>query len=170
MDQGLGDVLENKKKEKKPLRDAQKERIYQKVTQLIQSLNCVEQYELYVFIYKDIIRRLNRIDGYKDATALREEYEQRLKEYEAEAKENIYQNALALKENVKYAPDLQWVRKEIERIPDYKDVEEIAKWCDSKQNDMEKKERKLAVIRFIVLIFVIAFVAYGGTYLYSLIK
>ena len=61
-------------------------------------------------------------------------------------------------------------RKEIERIPDYKDVEEIAKWCDSKQNDMEKKERKLAVIRFIVLIFVIAFVAYGGTYLYSLIK
>lgn len=140
---------------KKELNDVTKEKIYQKILELDKSVKSIEQYELYVFVYKNIIQKAKRLEGYKDSAAYQEKYEKLLEKMQETGREEIYQKALELKKNAKKAEDLQWIRKEVRRIPGYKDIDTIGEWCNTMQESMEKREKRNAWIR----LFIIALVA-----------
>lgn len=153
--------------EKKGQSDEAKEKMYQRMLELDKSVACIEQYELFVFVYKEIIQKAKKLGTYKDADTYRKKYEKELETLQIESREKIYQHALELKENAKKAEDLQWIRKEIHRIPGYKDVEAIGEWCDSIQDDMEKREKRNAWIRLVVIILVVLVIVFVGKYLYE---
>lgn len=154
-----------KNTEKSVLTDEEKEKIYKRIKKLEKSTKCIERYELYIFVYKTIIQKAKKIHGYKDADASCEKYEKELQKLTEKCQEEIYQKAIALKENVKKAEDLQWIRKEASRIPGYKDIEEIKKWCDTVQDGMEKREKRNAWIRICIIVIVVSFLVLGGYYL-----
>lgn len=170
----MGDSQENmgkmqKKKAKTPkkeLNDTAKEKIYQKILELDKSVKVIEQYELFVFVYKNIIQKAKRLEDYKDAVIYKEKYEKLLEEIQKEGREKIYQKALKLKENAKKAEDLQWIRKEVHRIPGYKDIDTIGAWCDSMQENMEKREKRNAWIRLFIIVLVVCIIALIGRYVY----
>lgn len=139
----------------KPLKEKGKIRMYGRVQKVIASMGCIEQYELQVFIYEFLIRKLKRLDDYKDSKELLKKYEEELRQYKKDGTEAIYQNMLKLQKQVKRAEDIQWVLKEAKRIPEYKDVAEVEEWCKQQINIMEKKEERLACIRIAVVILVI---------------
>lgn len=158
MDEMIENVenTENKKlKVKKELSEKSKQKLYAKTKKLMDSSRCIQQYELYVYIYKVIIRRLRRLNGYLDSAELLEEYKERLRKLKVEGKEEIYQNMLQLKEQVRRAEDIQWVRKEAARIPGYKDVDEVSAWCEEVLKKMEKQERFYSTIRIIILLAIV---------------
>lgn len=144
-----------------------KEKMYQRILELDKSVACIEQYELFVFVYNEIIQKAKKLGEYKDADDYRKKYEKQLETLQIESREKIYQHALELKDNAKKAEDLQWIRKEIHRIPGYKDVDAIGEWCDSMQDNMEKREKRNAWIRLFVIILVVFVLAFGGKYLYE---
>lgn len=158
---GMFQNMKEETPEKKEKKKTGKEKLYQKILMLDKSVKCIEQYELFEFVYKDIIKKAKKLEGYKDADVYKEKYEKQLKKLQIEAREEIYQNAVKLKENAKMAEDLQWVRKEIQRIPDYKDVDEISRWCDLMQNRMEKREKRNAWIRISIIILVICILIFA---------
>ena len=119
------------------------------------STGCIKQYELYLYIYKVIIRRLRKLNGYLDSADLLKEYKERLKKLKENGREEIYQNALRLKEQVQHAQDIQWVRKEIARIPGYKDVDEISVWCDDLMKKMEKQEQVYSTMRIMIFLTIV---------------
>lgn len=165
-------VMENKevakgKKNKKEMSEESKKVFYDKTKSIMESTRCIEQYELYTYIYKLIIRRLRKLDGYLDSNELLEEYEARLEKHQIEGKEKIYQHLLELKNQVQRAEDIQWVRKEAKRIPDYKDVEEINAWCDDVVCTMEKKEQIASFIRLgIILVILVVIVIFTKLYFF----
>lgn len=140
---------------KKEMSEAAKKKLYDKTKKLMESTGCIEQYELYLYIYKVIIRRLRKLNGYLDADELLAEYRRRLKKVKEDGQEEIYQNAIHLKQQVQCAQDIQWVRKEIARIPGYKDVDEIGAWCDDLMKKMEKQEQVYSSIRIIIFIAIV---------------
>lgn len=164
-----GKMQENETKipEKKELDNAAKEKIYQKILELDKSVKAIEQYELFVFVYKNIIQKAKRLGDYKDAAVYQEKYEKMLEEIQKEGAEKIYQRALMLKENAKKAEDLQWIRKEVHRIPGYKDIDTIGAWCDATQENMEKKEKRNAWIRLFIIVLVVCVIALTGRYVYE---
>ena len=123
-------------------------------------MQCIEQYELQVFIYEFLIRKLKRLDDYKDSKELLQKYRQEYVQYKKEGTEAVYQNMLQLKEQVKQAEDIQCVLKEAKRIPEYKDVAEVEKWCKEQMDIMEKKEERLACIRIAVVVLVIVAIVF----------
>lgn len=148
MDQLIENVAKTEnKKTKKELSEKAKKRLYDKTKKLMESIKCIEQYELYLYIYRVIIRRLRKLNGYLDSDELLKEYRERLAKVKKDGQEAIYQNAIRLKEHVQCAQDIQWVRKEIARIPGYKDVDEIGVWCDNLMKKMEKQEQVYSTIR-----------------------
>lgn len=151
---------------KKELKDVVKEKLYQKILELDKSVKAIEQYELFVFVYKNIIHKAKRLEDYKDAATYKEKYEKKLEELKKVGKEEIYQKALELKENARKAEDLQWIRKEIYRIPGYKDADAIKEWCDSMQESMEKREKRNAWIRVFVIILVVCVIILAVRYFF----
>ena len=124
---GAGQVVANE------LSDEEKEKIYKEVQQLMESTRCIVQYELMLYIYNVIIKRLKSLGEYKDSLALVKEYSQKRRKLKKTGQEEIYQNMLKKKEAVSQAEDLQWVLKEADRIPDYKDTEEVRPLCRAAQ-------------------------------------
>lgn len=154
-------------KPKKEMSESAKKKLYDKTKMLMDSTCCIKQYELYLYIYKVIIRRLRKLNGYLDSGELLEEYKERLKKVKEDGQEEIYQKALHLKEHVQHAEDIQWVRKEIARIPGYKDVDEIGTWCDNLMKKMEKQEQVYSTIRIILfLVIVVVAIAAAKVFLF----
>lgn len=143
---------------KKELNNVAKEKIYQKILDLDRSVEVIEQYELYVFVYKNIIQKAKRLEGYKDSAVYQAKYEKKLEELQKAGREEIYQKALELKKNAKKAEDLQWIRKEVHRIPGYKDIDTIGEWCDSMQENMEKREKRNAWIRLFIIVLIVGII------------
>lgn len=100
---GAGQVVANE------LSDEEKEKIYKEVQQLMESTRCIVQYELMLYIYNVIIKRLKSLGEYKDSLALVKEYSQKRRKLKKTGQEEIYQNMLKKKEAVSQAEDLQWV-------------------------------------------------------------
>ncbi len=148
-------ISETGKRRKKVLSDSQKEKSYGNVMKLIESTGCILQYELMVYVYDVIIKRLKRLGEYKDSVELLEQYTTKRQEYVEKGTEQIYQSMLEKKTKVTKAEDIQWVLKEANRIPDYKDVQEVIAWCDDTFASMQKKEQVRATIRISVLAVVI---------------
>ena len=150
----------------KPVRqltEARKEKRYVKVQELIDSLDCIVQYELKLYIYDKILTRLQIIKDYKDSSQLVEQYTKIRQKHIEQGTEAIYQDMLQKKAQVTKAEDIQWVRKEAQRIPGYKDVDEVLAWCDDTFQLMEKQEQKKAIVRTgiaIVLLLVVIFAGY----------
>ena len=156
MDQIVENVVQtDNKKPKKEMSEAAKKKLYDKTKKLMDSTGCIKQYELYLYIYKVIIRRLRKLNGYLDSADLLKEYKERLKKVKENGREEIYQNALRLKEQVQHAQDIQWVRKEIARIPGYKDVDEISVWCDDLMKKMEKQEQVYSTMRIMIFLTIV---------------
>lgn len=156
MDEVMENVVKTEnKKVKREMSEAAKKKLYDKTKKLIDSTRCIEQYELYVYIYRVIIRRMRKLNGYLDSNELMEEYKVRLRKIKKDGQEKIYQNALRLQKQVQRAEDIQWVRKEIARIPGYKDVDEIGVWCDNLMRKMEKQEQVYSTIRIIIFLAVV---------------
>lgn len=156
MDQIVENVVQtDNKKPKKEMSEAAKKKLYDKTKKLMDSTGCIKQYELYLYIYKVIIRRLRKLNGYLDSADLLKEYKERLKKLKENGREEIYQNALRLKEQVQHAQDIQWVRKEIARIPGYKDVDEISVWCDDLMKKMEKQEQVYSTMRIMIFLTIV---------------
>lgn len=156
MDQIVENVVQtDNKKTKKEMSEAAKKKLYDKTKKLMDSTGCIKQYELYLYIYKVIIRRLRKLNGYLDSADLLKEYKERLKKLKENGREEIYQNALRLKEQVQHAQDIQWVRKEIARIPGYKDVDEISVWCDDLMKKMEKQEQVYSTMRIMIFLTIV---------------
>lgn len=155
MIENVENVESKKIKVKKELSEKAKQKLYGKTKKLIESTRCIQQYELYVYIYKVIIRKLRRLNGYLDSAELLEEYRERLRKLKIEGKEEIYQNMLQLKEQVHRAEDIQWVRKEAARIRGYKDADEVDAWCEDLLKKMEKQERVYSTIRIIILLAIV---------------
>lgn len=147
----------------RPLTEARKEKRYVKVQELIDSLECIVQYELKLYIYDKILTRLQIIKDYKDSSQLVEQYTKIRQKHIEQGTEVIYQDMLQKKAQVTKAEDIQWVRKEAQRIPGYKDVDEVLAWCDDTFQLMEKQEQKKAIVRAgiaIVLLLVAIFAGY----------
>lgn len=147
----------------RPLTEARKEKRYVKVQELIDSLDCIVQYELKLYIYDKILTRLQIIKDYKDSSQLVEQYTKIRQKHIEQGTEVIYQDMLQKKAQVTKAEDIQWVRKEAQRIPGYKDVDEVLAWCDDTFQLMEKQEQKKAIVRTgiaIVLLLVVIFAGY----------
>lgn len=143
------------KRPKRVLNDSQKEKSYANVMKLIESTGCILQYELMVYAYDIIIQRLKRLGEYKNSLELLNEYTTLRQEYVEKGTEEIYQVMLEKKANVTKAEDIQWVLKEANRIPDYKDVQEVIAWCEKTFASMQKKEQVRATIRIAVLAVII---------------
>ena len=147
----------------RPLTEARKEKRYVKVQELIDSLDCIVQYELKLYIYDKLLARLETIKDYKDSSQLVEQYTKIRQKHIEQGTEVIYQDMLQKKAQVTKAEDIQWVRKEAQRIPGYKDVDEVLAWCDDTFQLMEKQEQKKAIVRTgiaIVLLLVVIFAGY----------
>lgn len=145
----------------RPLTEARKEKRYVKVQELIDSLDCIVQYELKLYIYDKILTRLQIIKDYKDSSQLVEQYTKIRQKHIEQGTEVIYQDMLQKKAQVTKAEDIQWVRKEAQRIPGYKDVDEVLAWCDNTFQLMEKQEQKKAIVRagMVIVLFVAAIFA-----------
>ena len=141
--------------------ESEKEESYLQVQQLIKSMSCIVQYELMLYIYRVIIKRLKALGDYKDSEDLLKEYTKKIAKLKKTGKEEIYQNMIKKKNAVSQAEDLQWVLKEADRIPGYKDTEEVRLWCEAEMEVMNKKEQKFAVIRLIIIIAVLFVIALG---------
>lgn len=152
MDQTLSG---NGKRRKRVLSDSQKEKSYANVIKLIESTGCILQYELMVYAYDIIIQRLKRLGEYKNSLELLNEYTTIRQEYVEKGTEEIYQNMLEKKSKVTKAEDIQWVLKEANRIPDYKNVQEVIDWCEETFAAMQKKEQVRATVRIVILAVII---------------
>ena len=149
----------------KPVRqltEARKEKRYVKVQELIDSLDCIVQYELKLYIYDKILTRLQIIKDYKDSSQLVEQYTKIRQKHIEQGTEAIYQDMLQKKAQVTKAEDIQWVRKEAQRIPGYKDVDEVLAWCEDTFQLMEKKEQKKAIVRAGITIVLLVAVIFAG--------
>lgn len=165
----MSDVLEvNQEKPVKILTEQQKEKIYGDTKKLIASLQCVKQFELYLYVYELIIKKLKRIEGYKDSGELLSAYEQEYTQFKTRGQEEIYENMLQLQSGVSKAEDIQWVLKEADRIPGYKNVDSVKKWCRDTMEEMEKKEKRKGIKRLILCVVLLAAVAVAGIKLYTM--
>lgn len=145
----------DKNNAKKELTEEEKKKLYDKTKKLMKSTACIQQYELYMYIYKLIVRRLRKLKGYLDADELLKEYKSLLKKTEKEGKEKIYQNMLDLKEQVKNPEDIEWLRKEVARISGYKDADEVDSWCEVRLKEMEKTQQRRSIFHAIIFLIVI---------------
>lgn len=161
---GAGQVVANE------LSDEEKEKIYKEVQQLMESTRCIVQYELMLYIYNVIIKRLKSLGEYKDSLALVKEYSQKRRKLKKTGQEEIYQNMLKKKEAVSQAEDLQWVLKEADRIPDYKDTEEVRAWCEQEMERMDKQEQRRATIRLLIIVVVLVLVVIGAQTVFKMYK
>lgn len=161
---GAGQVVANE------LSDEEKEKIYKEVQQLMESTRCIVQYELMLYIYNVIIKRLKSLGEYKDSLALVKEYSQKRRKLKKTGQEEIYQNMLKKKEAVSQAEDLQWVLKEADRIPDYKDTEEVRAWCEQETERMDKQEQRRATIRLLIIVVVLVLVVIGAQTVFRMYK
>ncbi|CDE47197.1 unknown [Clostridium sp. CAG:411] len=161
---GAGQVVANE------LSDEEKEKIYKEVQQLMESTRCIVQYELMLYIYNVIIKRLKSLGEYKDSLALVKEYSQKRRKLKKTGQEEIYQNMLKKKEAVSQAEDLQWVLKEADRIPDYKDTEEVRAWCEQEMERMDKQEQRRATIRLLIIVVVLVLVVIGAQTVFRMYK
>ena len=148
-------ISETGKRRKRVLSDSQKEKSYVNVMKLIDSTGCIMQYELMVNVYDIIIQRLKRLGEYKNSAELLKRYTTERGQYVNEGTEKIYQSMLEKKSQVTKAEDIQWVLKEANRIPDYKDVQDVIAWCDNTFASMQKKEQVRATIRISILAVII---------------
>lgn len=146
----------------RPLTEAKKEKRYVKVQELIDSLDCIVQYELKLYVYDKILARLATIKDYKDSSRLMEQYTKIRQEHMEQGKEVIYQDMLQKKAQVTKAEDIQWVRKEAQRIPGYKDVDDVLAWCDNTFQLMEKQEQKKAIVRTGITIVLLVAAIFAG--------
>ena len=146
----------------RPLTEARKEKRYVKVQELIDSLDCIVQYELKLYIYDKILTRLETIKDYKDSSQLVEQYTKIRQKHIEQGTEVIYQDMLQKKAQVTKAEDIQWVRKEAQRIPGYKDVDEVLAWCDDTFQLMEKQEQKKAIVRAGITIVLLVAAIFAG--------
>lgn len=161
---GAGQVVANE------LSDEEKEKIYKEVQQLMESTRCIVQYELMLYIYNVIIKRLKSLGEYKDSLALVKEYSQKRRKLKKTGQEEIYQNMLKKKEAVSQAEDLQWVLKEADRIPGYKDTEEVRAWCEQEMERMDKREQRRATIRLLIIVVVLVLVVIGAQTVFKMYK
>lgn len=161
---GAGQVVANE------LSDEEKEKIYKEVQQLMESTRCIVQYELMLYIYNVIIKRLKSLGEYKDSLALVKEYSQKRRKLKKTGQEEIYQNMLKKKEAVSQAEDLQWVLKEADRIPGYKDTEEVRAWCEQEMERMDKQEQRRATIRLLIIVVVLVLVVIGAQTVFKMYK
>lgn len=161
---GAGQVVVNE------LSDEEKEKIYKEVQQLMESTRCIVQYELMLYIYNVIIKRLKSLGEYKDSLALVKEYSQKRRKLKKTGQEEIYQSMLKKKEAVSQAEDLQWVLKEADRIPGYKDTEEVRAWCEQEMERMDKREQRRATIRLLIIVVVLVFVVIGAQTVFRMYK
>lgn len=161
---GAGQVVANE------LSDEEKEKIYKEVQQLMESTRCIVQYELMLYIYNVIIKRLKSLGEYKDSLALVKEYSQKRRKLKKTGQEEIYQSMLKKKEAVSQAEDLQWVLKEADRIPGYKDTEEVRAWCEQEMERMDKREQRRATIRLLIIVVVLVFVVIGAQTVFRMYK
>lgn len=145
----------NETEKKQEWNNPQKEKSYLNVMKLIESTGCIVQYELMVYVYDTIIKRLKRLGEYKDSVELLEQYQKERQEYVEKGTEEIYQSMLEKKAQVTNADDIQWVLKEANRIPDYKDVQNVINWCDNTFAAMQKKEQIHATVKISILVVVI---------------
>ena len=58
---------------KDPVDESEKEESYLQVQKLIKSMSCIVQYELMLYIYRVIIKRLKALGDYKDSEDLLKE-------------------------------------------------------------------------------------------------
>ncbi len=149
--------------------EEQKARKYANIHKLMESTGCIIQYELKLYIYETIIKRLSKLGDYKDCLQLRAQYSKMVEDLKTEGQEKIYQDMCRKKEAVKSAEDIQWVLKEAKRIPDYKDTEDIVEWCDATYAQFEKKEQKSAMIRLVILVVVLVALGFLGKFLMGII-
>lgn len=154
----------------KEITSVQKEKRYNNIQKLIKSTRCIVQLELKLYVYDMIIKRLTRLGDYRDCVELVEKYSKIREKTEWEGKEEIYQHMLTLQENVTKAEDIQWVRKEAERIPDYKDTQEVLQWCDRKFAEMEKQEQNKAIVRLTIFIILLIVFIIAAKYGISLLR
>ena len=161
---GAGQVVANE------LSDEEKEKIYKEVQQLMESTRCIVQYELMLYIYNVTIKRLKSLGEYKDSLALVKEYSQKRRKLKKTGQEEIYQSMLKKKEAVSQAEDLQWVLKEADRIPGYKDTEEVRAWCEQEMERMDKREQRRATIRLLIIVVVLVLVVIGAQTVFKMYK
>lgn len=159
MDQVINSEVSVKEEQLPELTEAQKEKRYGNIERLRNSTGCILQYELRLHVYQTIIKRLKKLGDYKDAPQLIEQYQKMIEELQVQGQEEIYQGMLQRKAAVKKADDIQWVLKEANRIPDYKDSKEVVAWCEAEFARQEKIEQQKATIRLIILLVVIAVIA-----------
>ena len=136
----------------------------------MESTRCIVQYELMLYIYNVIIKRLKSLGEYKDSLALVKEYSQKRRKLKKTGQEEIYQSMLKKKEAVSQAEDLQWVLKEADRIPDYKDTEEVRAWCEQEMERMDKREQRRATIRLLIIVVVLVLVVIGAQTVFKMYK
>ena len=142
----------------KALSEEAKERRYVKVKKILDSMGCIEQYELRIHVYQVVLRRLSRILDYKDCKERYNECKAQLEQYREDGKEEIYQNMLKKKEAAVTVDDIHFVVKEAERIVGYKDADEIVIWAKNAKAEIYKKEKIQGIIRFGIFIGIIAVV------------
>ena len=149
------------------LSEEAKERRYVKVKKILDSMGCIEQYELRMHVYQAVLKRLSRIIDYKDSRQMYDECKARMEQCEVEGKEEIYQNLLKMKEKASMVDDFYFVKTEAERILDYKDVEEILAWVESQKSELYRKENLCSMLRFsifmigVIIIFLYCLYQYG---------
>lgn len=139
----------------KEISEEQKEKSYTNIHKLMESTDCIVQFELMRYVYNTIIRRLKKLGDYKDCPALVQQYTKMRDDFLKKGKEEIYQNTLALKNAYSKPDDFQWIRKEASRIPGYKDADDIVVWCDEEFGKAQKQEQQRAVVKITVGVIVL---------------
>ncbi len=127
--------------------DAEKERSYKRLTNLMNAINCMRVTNEKVEMYKQTAKQLTELAGYKDTEELAEECKQLAKQTKKDIKKKIYKNAKKKRQEAKKAEDYKAAAKEFRKISGYKDSDDLAAECDTISNRIENGYAIRRVVR-----------------------
>ena len=129
-------------------KEAEQERLYQKVLNLKSTVSTILDFD-------EFLSLINSLMPYKDTLELYNEV------YQARMKEADYQNAIQQKQEAKTPDEIQAVINRLEKLKDYKDVDELLSEAREKLIEAEKQKRKKRIFSFLGVIVLVACGIFG---------
>lgn len=142
--------------------DAEKELCYNRLTNLMNAINCMGVTSEKVEMYKQAAKQLTELEGYKDAEELAEECKQLAKQAKKDVKKKIYKRAQKKRQEAKKAEEYKTAAEEFRKISGYKDSEALAAECDTMSNRIENRYAARRVLRAAVFLLCAVIIIVGA--------
>jgi hypothetical protein len=142
--------------------DAEKERSYKRLTNLMNAISCMRVTNEKVEMYKQTAKQLTELAGYKDAEELAEECKQLAKQTKKDIKKKIYKNAKKKSQEARKAEEYKAAAEEFRKISGYKDSDTLAAECDTMSQKIENRYVVRRVVRATIFLLCVAIIVIGS--------